>query len=283
MNPQDVTVVVVSYNTQGALRRCLTALRDQELGGVVVVDNDSKDGSPAMVRDEFPEVTLVESGSNLGFSGGNNAGSALVKTPLALFLNSDAYADDGAVARLASVFSDPSVVAAGGRLRNPDGSLQESVAGKLTLGAVFLEQTLLEKLFRHYWRTRTLPTDRPSDVEQVMGACLMLRHGLEPWDERYFLYCEDTDLCRRLKRHGRILYVPDAGFEHELGTSSRKDPWRGIARYNAGKELYFRIHHGILQSAVCFALDRWGAIFRMLLKPKQSLMFWKVLTAKSPI
>lgn len=280
MSPREVTVVVVSYNTQDALRRCLTALQGQELGGVVVVDNDSKDGSPEMVRAEFPEVDFIETGANLGFSGGNNAGAARVKTSLTLFLNSDAYADDGAIARLASVFTDPGVAAAGGRLRNPDGSLQESVAGRLTLGAVFLEQTLLEKLFHSYWQTPRLPTDRPSDVEQVMGACLMTQTGLEPWDERYFLYCEDTDLCLRLKRHGRILYVPDAGFLHELGTSSRRDPWRGIARYNAGKELYFRIHHGVAQSAACFTLNRLGALLRMMLKPKQAAVFWKVFTAR---
>jgi len=279
MSPREVTVVVVSYNTQDALRRCLTALQGQEVGGIVVVDNDSKDGSPAMVREKFPEVTLVETGANLGFSGGNNAGAAQVATSLVLFLNSDAYADEGAIAKLASVFDDSTVVAAGGRLRNPDGSLQDSVAGKLTLGAVFLEQTLLEKVFRSYWQTRRLPTDRPSEVEQVMGACLMTRSGLEPWDERYFLYCEDTDLCVRLKRHGRILYVPEAQFMHELGTSSRRDPWRGIARYNAGKELYFRIHHGVVQSAVCFTLDRLGALLRMVVKPTQAAVFWKVFTA----
>lgn len=280
MNPQDVTVVVVSYNTQAALRRCLAALRGEKVARVVVVDNDSADGSAAMVRDEFPEDVLVEAGGNLGFSRGNNVGAEQAETPLLLFLNSDAYADEGSVGRLASVFEDPAVVAAGGRLRNTDGSLQESVAGRLTLGAVFLEQTLLEKVFRGYWRTRRLPMDRPSEVDQVMGACLMVRRGLEPWDERFFLYCEDTDLCLRLRKRGRILYVPDAGFEHELGTSSRRDPWRGIARYNAGKELYFRIHHGVFQSVLCLMLDRFGALLRMVLKPKQAGVFWRVLTVR---
>ncbi len=280
MNPQDVTVVVVSYNTQGALRRCLTALRGEQVARVVVVDNDSLDGSAGIVREEFPEVVLVEAGGNLGFSRGNNVGAEHAETPLLLFLNSDAYTDPGSVGRLAAVFGDSGVVAAGGRLRNTDGSLQESVAGPLTLASVFLEQTLLEKVFRGYWRTGKLPDDRVSDVDQVMGACLMVRRGLEPWDERFFLYCEDTDLCLRLRRHGRILYVPEAGFEHELGTSSRRDPWRGIARYNSGKELYFRIHHGVFQSVLCLVLDRLGALLRMVLKPKQAGVFWKVLTVR---
>ena len=279
MTASDVTVVVVSYNTRDALRRCLSALRGQGVARVVVVDNGSDDGSTAMVRDEHSEVSLVETGENLGFARANNLGAARAETPLVLFLNSDAYADPGAVARLAAPFSDVGVVAAGGRLRNPDGSLQESVARPLTLWAVLLEQTLLERLLGGYWTTRSLPADRPTEVEQVMGACLMAHRGLEPWDERYFLYCEDSDLCLRLRRRGHILYVPDAGFEHDLGTSSRREPWLGIARYNAGKELFFRLHRGIFQSYVCLAFDRLGALLRMSLKPRQARTFWKVLTA----
>ena len=275
----EVTVVIVSYGTRDALRRCLAALEGQGAAKVVVVDNGSTDGSGAMVAAEFPAVDLVEAGENLGFSRANNLGATRAATPLVLFLNSDAYADPGAVGRLAAPFEDPSVVASGGRLRNPDGSLQESVAGPLTLGAVFREQTLLERLLGGYWRTRALPTDRPSDVTQAMGACLMARRGLEPWDERFFLYCEDTDLCRRLRRQGRILYVPEAGFEHDLGASSRREPWRGIARYNAGKELYFRVHHGVAQAYACFVLDRLGALLRIVLKPRQAGLFWRVLTA----
>lgn len=279
MRPQDVTVVVVSYNTREALRRCLTHLHEQNVSKTVVVDNGSEDGSGAMVTADFPEIDLIEAGENLGFARANNVGATRAETPLVLFLNSDAYADAGAVGRLAAAF-DEGVVAAGGRLRNPDGSLQESVAGPLTLGAVFLEQTLLEKIFGGYWRTHLTPMDRASGVDQVMGACLMVRTGLEPWDERFFLYCEDTDLCLRLRRHGEILYVPDAGFEHELGASSRREPWRGIARYNAGKELYFRIHHGVVQSSVCLGLDRAGALLRIVLKPRQTRTFWQVLTAR---
>ena len=279
MRPQDVTVVVVSYNTQGALRRCLTHLRRQDVAKTVVVDNGSEDGSGAMVAAEFPEVDLIEAGENLGFARANNVGASRAETPLVLFLNSDAYADEGAVGRLAATFTE-GVVAAGGRLRNPDGSLQESVAGPLTLGAVLLEQTLLERICGGYWQTRSLPAEGTSRVDQVMGACLMVRAGLEPWDERFFLYCEDSDLCLRLRRHGEILYVPDAGFEHELGASSRREPWRGIARYNAGKELFFRIHHGVLQSSLCLLLDRAGALLRIVLKPRQAGTFWRVLTAR---
>ncbi|RYG45692.1 glycosyltransferase family 2 protein [bacterium] len=275
----SVTAVVVSYNTVEKLRRCLKALEGVP---TVVVDNDSKDGSPEMVRHEFPFVEMIANRENRGFSAANNQGLALVRTPLTLFINSDAYADPGAVATLAAVFEGAGVVAAGGRLRNPDGSLQESVARELTLGRVFLEQTLLEKVFGGYWITRGLTGI--AKVPQVMGACLMARTAdlreIGGWDERFFLYCEDTDLCLRLSPKGSILWVEGAGFEHELGSSSRREPWRGIARYNRGKELFFRIHRGGLASIVCAGLNKLGALIRLVLKPKQAKTWWKVLAIR---
>lgn len=272
-----MTAVVVSYNTVDKLRRCLLALGDV---ATIVVDNASKDGSPEMVRSEFPDARLVANPDNRGFSSANNQGLALVDTTLTLFINSDAYADPGAVSKLADAFENGKIVVAGGRLRNPDGSLQESVARPFTLGQVFLEQSLLEKVFGGYWITRGL--HGTAKVPQVMGACLMARtddlQAVGGWDERYFLYCEDTDLCLRLSAKGEIAWVEAAGFEHELGSSSRKEPWRGIARYNRGKELYFRIHQGVPAALVCKVLDAGGAALRMIVKPRQFSTWWKVLT-----
>jgi N-acetylglucosaminyl-diphospho-decaprenol L-rhamnosyltransferase len=260
----QVSVVVVSYNTVGKLRNCLSCIEPEH--EVIVVDNASADGSPEMVSSEFPHVTLIRNDGNHGFGMANNQGIEAATRPLILCLNSDAYTDPGAIARLASVFEDSEVVAAGGKLLNPDRTLQESCANELTLWAVFCEQTYIEKLFTNsrlfspYWMSRRLPEG--GEVEQVMGACLMMR-PLERFDERYFLYCEDTDLCRRLRQHGRILYAPQAEFVHELG-SSTQDRWIAIVRYNWGKELYFRIHHGLWKASMCFILNRFGALLRLV-------------------
>ncbi|CAN5482550.1 hypothetical protein BH11ARM1_BH11ARM1_11820 [soil metagenome] len=288
-----VSVVVVSFNTIEKLKRCLGCI--EKLHEVIVVDNASLDGSPEMVAKEFPEVRLVRNTDNVGFGVANNQGSDLSTRDLILFLNSDAYADPGAISELARVFDDLKVVAAGGMLLNPDRTLQESVAGKLSLWAVFLEQFFLDAAARKvglgYWQTdrllQSLDESGQHGVDQVMGACLMVRKGLEAFDPRFFLYCEDTDLCLRLRRHGEIVFTTRAQFVHDLGSSSAKDPALGIIRYNRGKELFFLIHQGKLASMLCKALDKMGAFLRLLawsiisiVRPSKRSkvgIFWRVL------
>lgn len=263
MASSNVSVIVVSFNTREKLRVCLERIEPEH--EVIVVDNGSSDGSAEMVADAFPHVKLIRNPENLGFGAANNLGMSAATRSLILFLNSDCYASPGAISTLASCFEDQTVVAAGGKLLNPDGSLQESVARELTLGAVASEQFLLEKthLTKSYWATPR--TGGPQECVQVMGACLMIR-PLERFDERFFLYCEDTDLCYRLRKHGKILYCPDAVFTHELGSSSSGvGRWKSVARYNRGKELYFLIHRGPFAMYACWSLDRSGALLRLLL------------------
>lgn len=295
MPESTISVIVVSYNTKEKLQHCLSCIeRDHE---VIVIDNGSTDGSPGMVAQEFPHVNLIRNDDNRGFGAANNQGLDIMSRRLALFLNSDCYARPGAIFRLAQMFRNNDVVAAGGRLENPDGSFQLSVADKLTLWKVFLEQSFLELLLRPfglgYWFVE--PFKEVRVVPQVMGACLMIR-PVERFDERYFLYCEDTDLCKRLTEHGKIIYEPSAIFTHELGSSSAGvGRWRSVARYNRGKELYFSIHQGKLAAAFCWWLNRNGALLRLMIwsiftiatfgtNPRfrgQVALFWKVLT--SPI
>src|SRR5690606_8399235 len=131
-------------------------------------------------------------------------------------------------------------VAVGARLLLPDGSVQPSCANRLTLGAVFLEQTLLEKVFGRYWIDTSRDTTARK-VPQVTGACFAMRRvdgQFLRFDDRFFLYCEDTELMKRLSEHGDVYHLPTAVFHHELGSSSSKNRWFAVACYNRGKELY---------------------------------------------
>jgi N-acetylglucosaminyl-diphospho-decaprenol L-rhamnosyltransferase len=286
-----LSIVIVSFNTKEKLRKCLSCL-DLGRDEVIVVDNASSDGSAEMVQSNFPEIKLVANSHNVGFGKANNQGIDIAKGDLILFLNSDAYAKPNSLENLVSAFDDPNVVAAGPKLLNLDGSLQESVAARLTLANVFLEQTYLDVIARRlgkgYWRTGLVQDSPINEVDQVMGAAMIMRTNLGlKFDERFFLYCEDTELCHRLASFGKIVYVNDAEMTHELGSSSVDSRWKSVARYNLGKELYFRIHHGAFQSGLCWLINRLGAFLRLvagvILSPfKQSgrekmKIFWKVL------
>ena len=300
-------MIVVSYNTREKLRRCLSCIEPEH--EIVVVDNGSADGSAAMVRAEFPAVMLIEAGENLGFGRANNRGAAVASRELLLFLNSDCYAEPGAILVLAGSFRFAEVSGAGGRLLNLDGSLQDSTANRMTLRAVLWEQTFLEKMVPIYWTTRKLDgspeqlqyedflhqavheedEDALAEAQsyatilpthQVMGACLMCRRADFPgFDERFFLYMEDTMLCDALNRIGLVVWNYAATFTHELGASSSSEWWRGVARYNAGKELYFRITQDERSARICRALNKLGALLRVVVKPRRAAGFWRVFRA----
>ncbi len=264
-----VCVIIVSFNTRDLLRKCLSSVEHHH--DVVVVDNASVDGSASMVESEFPRAKLIRNDSNVGFGAANNQGLAVNQGRYALFLNSDAAANPGAIDYLADVLdADDTIMAVGGQLLNPDGTTQPSSANSLTLWAVFCEQFYLEKLFPRsrllspYWNTFRLAIhEQPMPTEQVMGACLMAR-PVTRFDERFFLYCEDTELCLRLRQTGSIYFVPGAKFLHELGASSKATRWESVARYNRGKETFFRLHFGVAASWICLIMNRLGALIRLL-------------------
>ncbi len=277
-NAPDLSVIIVNYNTRDLLRECLLALR--HCAGVsleiIVVDNASADGSAEMVRTEFPEVVLIANAENRGFGAGCNQGLRVAQGRYALILNADARPQQHALARLVAFMdAHPEAAACGGQLRYPDGRIQPSCATDLTLWAVFCEQTMLEKLFPKtrlfggYWRT-WWDFSSTIETEQLMGACLMLRRqpdGTFPeFDEAYFLYCEDTDLCYRLRRAGgKLYYVHDAIFVHHLGASGEGQRAEMVIYYNRGKERFFRKFHGALPAALCFLLNQFGALLRWLI------------------
>ncbi|MCS6923395.1 MAG: glycosyltransferase family 2 protein [Fimbriimonadales bacterium] len=270
---------------------------------IIVVDNASADGSAQMVAECFPQVRLIANPDNRGFGAACNQGLQAAQGRYALILNADIRAAPGAVQRLIEFMdAHPDAAACGGQLRYPDGRIQPSCARELTLWWVFCEQSLLAKLFPRtrlfggYWRTYW-DFSSTIETEQVMGACLMLRRstdspvGATPrgtdilvratnsdtdvpaaysqfplFDESYFLYCEDTDLCYRLRRAGgKIYYVHDAVFVHHLGASGEPQRAEMVIYYNRGKERYFRKFHGAWQAWACRVLNKMGALLRLCL------------------
>ncbi|HUH15706.1 MAG TPA: glycosyltransferase family 2 protein [Gaiellaceae bacterium] len=222
----DVSAVVVTHNALPWVERCLESVRGEE---TVVVDNGSTDGTADVVRELFPEVTVVEQ-ENRGLAAGWNAGMAAVSGRYFLILNADAWLTEGSLERLVA-FADahPEAAIVGPRLLNPDGTLQRSVRGFPTLWRLATEYLFLRRLAP---RTRVLNAfygggfghDEVREADFVMGACMLVRRAaveqVGPLDEAFFLFSEETDWAYRFRAAGwTVLFFPGAECVHVGGAS----------------------------------------------------------------
>jgi hypothetical protein len=238
----DLAVITVSYNTRELLADCLEAAlagleRSGLEGEVWVVDNASRDGSAEMVRQRFPQVRLVTHDVNLGFAAGNNLaldrmgfGHRLSPRHV-LFLNPDTRVVGQALGKLVAFLdATPRAGAAGARLIHGDGSFQHSAfrfPGLCQILVDFfpLHHRLVESRFNGRYPRRMYEAGQPFVVDHPLGAALMVR-GLAlaqvgGFDERFFMYCEEIDLCRRLWQAGWAIYaVPAAEIVHLVGRST---------------------------------------------------------------
>ncbi len=257
MTPR-LSVIIVSWNVRELLARALASLYTAwgDAGGleVIVVDNASTDGSPAMVRRRFPGVRLIANRENRGFTGGNNQGIRAARGDFLFLLNPDTEVLDNALHRLiAFAQAHPDVGVVGPQLLNPDGSVQSSRRRFPTLPVLFLESTWLQPLAPSSLLRRYYVQDRPDhltqDVDWVTGAAMFVRREVVEQvgglDEGFFMYSEELDWCRRIRRAGwRVVYYPEARIIHYEGKSSEQViPARHIY-FQSSKVRYARKYHG---------------------------------------
>jgi GT2 family glycosyltransferase len=287
------SVIIVSYNTRDLLRTCLQCLH-AAIGDcrieIIVVENASRDGSADMVAHEFPLVRLVRNTSNLGFAAANNIGFKLARGRYIILLNPDAQIQADALAgAIIRMDSSPRVGMAGGRLVDRDGrdqpsarhfpSLLNEVLAISGLAARFPRS----RLFGRFDRTWADPGEA-AEVDWVPGAYAIIRrdalHATGPFDERFFLYYEEVDLCRRFKAAGwQIWYWPEIIIHHLGGESSRTVENAEIS--SSGSQLvlwrmrsallYYRKHHGRLGAGLLACLETgWHGLRRLKAMPTNS-------------
>lgn len=256
-----VSIVIVSWNTRDLLRVCLTSTlaacaeldRPAE---IIVVDNASSDDSAGMVRDEFPAVRIIRNSSNSGFAAATNQGIRESRGRYVLLLNPDTNVTTGSLRVLVSFIDEhPDAGVAGPRLVGRHGEDQVSC---------FPLPTLVREMWRlfHLDRVHQIATyplsrwgsERAQSVESVQGACMLIRReALEQaglLDERFFIYTEEIDLCRRLLDLGwQIFWVPQAVIVHYGAASTDQVGARMFLELYRSKVQYFRKHLGV-----------WGAV-----------------------
>lgn len=268
----DVSIIVVNYNTAHLLERCFGALRRARQGlalQTIVVDNASQDGSVSLVRDRFPDFELIESGANVGFGRANNLAVERCKGRYILLLNTDAFVEaDTVAAAVRCLDAEPKVGVVGVRLLGSDGSQQPSCRYFPTPANIFFQRTRLDRFAKG-----VVAVDHPNwdpginaDCDWVPGCFLMIRRSIvqriDLFDPRFFLYCEEIDLCRRVKAAGwAIRYLASARAVHIGGESAKS----AGAISEAGRQLlplqvesqllYFRKHHGLGGVALHLALE----------------------------
>lgn len=274
----DVSIIIVSWNTKDILRNCLQSISEQTDRidfEVIVVDNASTDGSTAMVKKDFPQVTLIENSENRGFAAANNQGIAITKGRYVLLLNSDTIVLDNAISKTVS-FADahPKAAVVGCRVLNPDLTLQPTCFMFPSILNMLLSTTYLYKLFpksKFFGREQMTWWDRndTSEVDVVTGCFMLVRHkaieqvGL--LDERFFIYGEETDWCCRFKKAGyKVLFTPFAGIIHFGGQSTRQVATRMILLNKGSKLLFLKKHKGYFAYALACLLT---ALFLFLRVP----------------
>lgn len=265
MSAARVAVVLVSYEACAPLLEALAALeRDPGLPiETMVVDNASSDGSPAAVRERFPSVGVIANPDNRGFAVACNQGVRETRAPLVLFLNPDAVLAPGALATLVGLAeSRPRVGVVGPRTRSVNGDIQVSTGPDLSLLSEWRQRRLVLGVARRDPRALA-EAETLHGVEHqpdwVSGACLLARRealeAVSGFDERFFLYEEDADLCRRVRAAGwQVLFTPAAEVRHAKGASMARDPERARREYDRSHRLYYRKHCGPLQRILLHAL-----------------------------
>lgn len=274
-----LSVVVASWNVREALRDCLLSVEGEIARlaparvEVVVVDNASSDGSPAMVAAEFPQVRLIRNAGNAGFARATNQGIAAARGPLLLLLNPDTLVIPGALATLMRFMREHAEAgAAGACLVNPDGSLQASASPSPGLLREFWRLFHLDSLLRLSAYPLERWGDEPRPVDVAQGACLALRREaldqVGALDEEFFMYTEEVDLCRRLWRAGwTVNWVPGARVVHLGGQSTMQLREDMFLRLYESKVRFFRKHRGRLAVAAYKFLLVLASLPRILLGP----------------
>ena len=255
-----LSIIVVSWNVKDLLEKCLESIFkyikniDFE---VIVVDNASKDGSVSMVKEKFDQVKLIDNKKNLGFAKANNQGMEMAQGKYILVLNDDTRLVDNSLEKLVELMEENKDWAiAGCKLLNKDKSLQESVRRF----PKFLDQLLILlklhhlPLFKKYlnnYLVKDFDYMKFSEVDQIMGALMMMRKSvidkIGKFDEKYFYWFEEVDLCKRAEDKGlKVVYTPEVNVIHYGGASFAQVDWHKQIIWNHSVCRYFWKHESKL-------------------------------------
>jgi len=270
--PGRTSVVIVSWRVRELLRACLRSIaahEEMDALEIWVVDNDSGDGSAAMLREQFPWARLVALDTNPGFAAANNVALRRATGDVLLLLNPDTELHDASITRLAAyVRAHGECGVVGPRLLNPDDSLQSAGFGMPTLFQVWYDLVPWPRRFyasRRNGRYASGPDDAPYAVGFPLGAALAVRRDVldrvGPLDEGYGMYMEEPDLCARVSAAGwETRIVPAAAITHHGGSSTGQVPGRMFLALHAARRRFYARFRSPLWNVAARRLTRAGLV-----------------------
>ncbi|MBL7021662.1 MAG: glycosyltransferase family 2 protein, partial [Nitrospinaceae bacterium] len=255
----NLSCIIVNYHSSTPLKNCLESVYRtlQKISfEVIVVDNSQNDPGMASLKESYPHIQVIQNFTNVGFAKANNQAVLSAQGETLLFLNPDTILTDQAIEKMvAHLESNPDIGALGPKVLNTDGSLQYSCRRFPTLMTGFFNRySLLSRWFPdNPYTVRYLMKDFSHDenreVDWLSGCCLMVPHAVFEksggFDEHYFLFNEDVDLCRVIQQNGfKVMYFPFAEITHHVSTSNSKVPVEIIMKRHRGMRHYYGKHHG---------------------------------------
>lgn len=278
-----LSIIIVSWNVRELLKRCLESIQSFAPSfpfEVIVVDNGSRDGSPEMIRESFPSVNIIVNQDNRGFAAACNQGIAVSTGSICFFLNPDCEITAGALDTLMAAFeSDEKIAGAAPRVLNGDGSLQRSIARFPSIASQLLIFFKLNHLFphlpvlRHYRWDDFSYDDHIHNAEQPMGAGLGVRRSTLSecgnFDERFFIWYEEVDLCKRIHDKGyRIVYNGASTIVHQSGRSFAQVGVfaKQVAVFTSARQ-YLEKHFGLKATILTLPMRLFTALVGAFLPP----------------
>lgn len=278
----DVSICIVNWNTKELLKKCIGSIKDRTEGltyEIVIVDNNSQDDSTQMVRQSFPECSIVESKKNLGFAKGNNEAVTKATGKYILYLNPDTELITNAIFGMFLFLErNADFGAVGCKLVTSDGQIQFTCAR--TFPTPFNQFALLSMLNRLFPQSRCFSTVEMNywnhadsrEIDCLSGACIMARKHiidtLNGFDEKYFMYAEDVDLCYRIKKESwKIYYLAEERIFHHEGASSKKRTARHFATVmqRASNYYFLNKHFGYVKALEYRIAVGVGSIIRLFM------------------
>jgi GT2 family glycosyltransferase len=253
----DLTVIIVTWNARSCIEDCLrsiTPLSADHGTRIIVVDNNSTDGTVSYIETTFPDVSLIKNKENIGFAAASNQGFRLARSPILLLLNPDTVVRPGALEALAEcLLGHEDAWAAGPAMFSADGTPQRTGVRFPTNWNLLVESLFLDRFFPRsmfFGQHRALYEDpvRFRTVDFLQGACLMVRREvierIGGLDEEFFMYFEETDWCYRMhEAGGKVYYCPLAQVVHLGGGDIGHYDERRLVHFHDSLLLFYRKHY----------------------------------------